>query len=100
MKLTQLNNLFILIAPYGGGFLIAIGRCIYVLVLCTREDCKHNSDQSCIADQVGIVDRQCVTYKRARRKEDYEQLMRQPFNPNCEKTARGYRSSRVKGMLK
>lgn len=32
-------------------------------VLCNREDCKFNFDQLCNAGQVGIVDRQCVTYR-------------------------------------
>ncbi|WP_312340231.1 hypothetical protein [Anaerospora hongkongensis] len=64
-------------------------------VLCNREDCKFNFDQLCNVGQVGIVDRQCVTYRRVKRKEDYQQLMRQPYNANCHPTAKGYKSSPV-----
>lgn len=62
-------------------------------VLCNREDCKFINDQNCTAGQVGIVDRQCVTYRRAKRQDDYRQLMQPPYNANCQSTAKGYKSN-------
>lgn len=61
-------------------------------VLCNRDDCKFNIDQSCTSAQVGLIDRQCVTYRRVKR-EDYRELMRQPFNPCCSATQSGYKSN-------
>ncbi len=67
-------------------------------VLCDREDCKYISNQECTACQVGVVDRQCITYRRMKRQDDYRQLMRPAFNPNCDRSGR--KSNPATGVLK
>lgn len=67
-------------------------------VLCNREDCKFINDQNCTAGQVGIVDRQCVTYRMVKRQDDYRQLMRPAFSPNCDRSGR--KSNPATGVLK
>lgn len=35
------------------------------IVLCNRDNCKHNANQQCTCEQIGIVDLMCVTRRRA-----------------------------------
>jgi hypothetical protein len=69
-------------------------------VLCNRDDCKNYSDQSCTAKQIGVVDGLCVTKRKVKRGDNYQQLMQPPFNPHCRKQGGGYRSARTGQVLK
>ncbi len=85
-----------------GGYSIAGEAPIMTVVLCNRENCQYqNGDQTCGAGQIGIVDLMCITRRRRPRQDNYRELMR-TFESNCDKNSAGggYKSSRVKGVLK
>lgn len=69
-------------------------------VLCNRENCIFNSAQVCTSKQIGLVDGQCVTRRKAKRKESYRDMMRPPFNPGCRKSGGSYKSDRITDVLK
>jgi len=66
-------------------------------VICKLTDCKHHGIETCTARRVAIDGFGQV--------ECYEPVIRsilvhETFNPGCCKTQRGYKSSRVTGVLK
>lgn len=64
-------------------------------VLCNNDNCIHNQGRVCMAVRVGIVDGQCVTKRKAKKQDNYRDLMRPPFNSNCKRSQTGYKATHV-----
>jgi hypothetical protein len=65
-------------------------------VLCNNDNCLHNRGRSCTAKQIGIVDNLCVSRRKVKKQDSYQQLMHQPFNPNCRPSQNGYKATHAK----
>ncbi len=65
-------------------------------VCCDNIKCKYNDDRLCMADNIGIVDRNCISSKKKPRDDNFRELMQEPFKANCRKGSGGYKVNRVK----
>ena len=50
----------------------------------------------CMADNIGIVDRNCISSRKKPKEDNYKAMMQEPFKANCHKENGGYKSNRVK----
>ena len=60
-------------------------------VCCDNSKCKYNDDKLCMADNIGIVDRNCISSKKKPRDDNFRELMQEPFKANCRKGSGGYK---------
>ena len=65
-------------------------------VYCNNERCRYNQDQICTSERVFYIDRLCVTF----RSQGIKDIMDAPFQPNCRRAARKYRSTGSGRILK
>jgi len=63
---------------------------------CSLTDCRKHGVEICIAKHVSWKGGECSEYDPKGSKN----VLAPPFKANCEKSNRGYRSSRVTGVLK
>ena len=64
-------------------------------VCCDNSKCKYNDDKLCMADNIGIVDRNCISSKKKPRDDNYKELMQPSFKSNCQKSQGGYKVNHV-----
>ena len=65
-------------------------------VCCDNSKCKYNDDMLCMADNIGIVDRNCISSKKKPRDDNFRELMQEPFKANCRKGSGGYKSNHTR----
>ena len=65
------------------------------MIYCNNIKCKFNNDMLCMADNIGIVDRNCISSKKKPRDDNFRELMQAPFNPHCSKSSGKYKASTV-----
>ena len=67
-----------------------------VRVCCDNIKCKYNDDKLCMADNIGIVDRNCISSRKKPKADNYKDLMQPSFRANCHKENGGYKSNHCK----
>ena len=67
-----------------------------VRVCCDNIKCKYNDDKLCMADNIGIVDRNCISSRKKPKTNNYKAMMQEPFKANCHKENGGYKVNHVK----
>ena len=50
----------------------------------------------CMADNIGIVDRNCISSKKKPRDDNFRELMQEPFKANCRKGSGGYKVNQTR----
>ena len=69
-----------------------------MLVYCNNVKCKYNDndDKLCMADNIGIVDRNCISSRKKPKEDNYKAMMQEPFKANCHKENGGYKANHRK----
>ena len=78
------------------GFFLCLKRGDDVLVCCDNSKCKYNDDKLCMADNIGIINRNCKSSRKKPKEDNYKAMMQEPFKANCHKENGGYKANHVK----
>ena len=62
-----------------------------MLLHCNNNNCKYNDNQTCNADKIFYVDRFCVTFLKKPKADNYRDLMKPSFQPNCRRDNGNYK---------
>ena len=66
------------------------------MIYCNNVKCKFNNDMLCMADNIGIVDRNCISSRKKPKEDNYKAMMQEPFKANCHKENGVYKSNHSK----
>ena len=67
---------------------------------CNEEQCKYCENQVCTLNNTYHVERFCVSYRKKPRQDNFNELMKAPFNPHCSKSSNGKYKSNNLNVLK
>ena len=62
-------------------------------VCCDNSKCKYNDDKLCMADNIGIVNRNCISSRKKPKEDNFKELMQPSFKSNCQRASGKYKSS-------
>ena len=65
-------------------------------VCCDNSKCKYNIDMLCMADNIGIVDRNCISSRNKPKGDNYKAMMQPSFKSNCQRSQGGYKANHCK----
>ena len=65
-------------------------------VCCDNSKCKYNDDKLCMADNIGIINRNCISSKKKPRDDNFRELMQPSFKSNCQRSQGGYKSNHAR----